>query len=500
MTSFVLRRARVVEIDPGTTHGPTPLDVRVQDERVAEVGRDLDRPAGVPEYDADGRWLVPGLWDQHVHLAQWAATGSRLDLAPTRSVADAQAIVATRLREAAGEPDGGGPGWVVGWGHRSVPWEPQPTVAALDAVAGPHPVALVSGDGHHGWLSTAALDALDLPRRDGVVAENEWFAAYPRLAAATAPPPEALVAAQVAAAGRGVVGVVDLEFGMRLADWAARLPGPLRVRASAYPETLGDYLAAGLRTGHPLPGSTRMTMGPLKIIADGSLNTRSAWCCESYLDGGGVGAANYDTDELRDLMVRATEAGLEVATHAIGDRAVAEVLAAYAETGAEGSVEHAQLVRRQDLPEMARLGLRASVQPAHLIDDRDVTDRCWGDRADRAYMFRTMLDAGVRLALGSDAPVAPLDPWLAIATAVHRTGDERPPWQPQESLTPREALAASVDGRGTVRAGMPGDLVMLERDPLASGSPDVQAARLRDMPVAATWVGGTLVAGTWAHG
>jgi predicted amidohydrolase YtcJ len=488
MTSFVLRRARVVEIEPGTGHGPDPLDVRVQDERVIEVGRNLDRPVGVPEYDADGRWLIPGLWDQHVHLAQWAATAGRLDLADANSVAEALAIVAGHLRS------DGHRGWVVGWGHRSVPWERQPTVTVLDSVVGPRPVALISGDGHHAWLSTAALDALGLDRRDDMVAETEWFAAYPRLAEATAPPPEALVEAQLAAAARGVVGLVDLEFGMTLIDWASRPVGPLRLRASAYPETLDEVLAAGLRTGDPMPGAGgRTTMGPLKIISDGSLNTRTAWCCEPYADGPGLGAPNYSPAELRDLMAAATSAGLEVATHAIGDRAVAEVLAAYADTQARGSIEHAQLVRREDLPTLASLGLRASVQPAHLVDDRDVTDLCWGDRAERAYMFRTMLDRGVELALGSDAPVAPLDPWLAIATAVHRTGDDRPPWHPQESLSPSEALAASVDGQGTVRAGLPGDLVLVDVDPLADGAPAEQAAGLRAMPVAATWVAGTMV-------
>ena len=492
MTSFVLRRASIVEIEPGTGHGPDPVDVRVADGVVVEVGRDLDRPAGVAEFDADGRWLISGLWDQHVHLPQWAATASRLDLGSARSVADALTGVAGRLREQAS-------GWVVGWGHRSVPWEPQPTVGALDAIAGPRPVALVSGDGHHAWLSSAALTALGLPWREGVVAETEWFASYPHLAALTAPPPEALLAAQQAAAGRGVVGLVDLEFGMRLEDWSARLPGPLRVRASAYPETLEAVLGAGLRTGDVLPGAGGLlTMGPLKIIFDGSLNTRTAWCCEPFTDGGGSGAANYGPEELRTLMSRATDGGLEVATHAIGDRAVTEVLAAYADTGARGSVEHAQLVRREDLPLMARLGLRASVQPWHLVDDRDVTDRCWADRADRAYMFRSLLAAGVELVLGSDAPVAPLDPWLAMSAAVHRSGDERPAWQPQESLTVREALAASVDARGTVRAGMPGDLALIEDDPMAAGPPAEQAARLRTMPVAATWVGGTLVAGSWA--
>ena len=143
---------------------------------------------------------------------------------------------------------------------------------------------------------------------------------------------------------------------------------------------------------------------------------------------------------------------------------------------------------------MARLGITASVQPAHAPDDRDVSEQWWTDRTDRLYAFRAMLDAGVPLALGSDAPVSPLDPWLAIATAVHRSADDRQPWHPEQSLTVAEALAASVDGQGTVAAGSRADLVLLDADPLAGPTDSgALAAYLRRMPVAVTIVGGRVV-------
>jgi predicted amidohydrolase YtcJ len=153
-----------------------------------------------------------------------------------------------------------------------------------------------------------------------------------------------------------------------------------------------------------------------------------------------------------------------------------------------------QLVTRTAVKTMARLNLRASVQPAHLLDDRDVTELIWPDRADRCFALRWMLDDGVELALGSDAPVSPLDPWLAIAAAVHRSGDERPAWHPEQALTAREALAASVDGRGSVHAGMPADLVLLDADPLAEHLDTASASvALRSMPVALTMVAGATV-------
>jgi predicted amidohydrolase YtcJ len=141
---------------------------------------------------------------------------------------------------------------------------------------------------------------------------------------------------------------------------------------------------------------------------------------------------------------------------------------------------------------MAALGVRASVQPAHLLDDRDVTERLWPGRGERCFPLRWMVDDGVDVVLGSDAPVSPLDPWLAIAAAVHRSGDDREPWHPEQSLTAREALAASTDGWGTIAAGHPADLLLLDADPLAGDSDREHARRLRDSAehVRATWVAG----------
>jgi predicted amidohydrolase YtcJ len=495
VADFVLRNAHVVGLDRGRGW-VGPVDVFVEQGTVREIGHGLDHPAGIEEHDADGRWLIPGLWDHHVHLAQWTARRDRLDLAGTASPDEARERVAGRLATR--------PGPLVATGHRTGTWAEEPTVAALDAVAPDVPVVLIAGDAHHAWLNSRALAALGLPDRDGVVAENEWYDAYTRIDAVVEPDlsPAAYRVTLEQAAALGVVGVVDLERGQTALDWEQR-DSPLRVRVATYADGLDAVVEAGLRTGDVLPGSPEtITMGPLKIISDGSLNTRTAWCCEEYADRGGAGAPNQTHEELVALLARAYAHGLEVATHAIGDRALMDALEAYDATGAVGSIEHAQLVRREALPHLARLGLRASVQPAHLLDDRDVTELCWPDRAGRCFAFRWMADAGVELALGSDAPVSPLDPWLAIAAAVHRSADERPPWHPEQSLTAREALAASVDGQGSVHAGMAADLVLLDADPLAptadpsDDSADDSAARsaaLRSMPVAATLVGGDIV-------
>ena len=491
MSDFLLRQARLVPVGPEAVVPEDPVDVLVRDGQVVEIGQHL--PAGgLEEVPADGRWLVPGLWDQHVHLGQWALASYRLDLTRTRSVPEAVALVAERLTDLPGMP-------VVGWGHRSASWGVRPTTAALDALGSSAPVVLIAGDGHHAWMNTVAMRGLRLPERDGVVSEGEWFAIYPRLGelvGTDGTSPEAYSHAMQQAAAKGVVGLVDLEFDQSVSAWPDRVAGGaelLRVRVGAYVDTLDEFSAAGLRTGMQMPGcGPLIRMGPLKIISDGSLNTQTAWCCSPY-SGGGVGAPNITSEGLQAVLEHANRAQMEVAVHAIGDAAVGQALEAYAATGARGSIEHAQLIRREDSRTMARLGIWASVQPAHLLDDRDLTEILWPHSADRCFALRWLQDDGVTLALGSDAPVSPLDPWDAIAAAVHRSADDREPWHPEQALTVHEALAASTDGVGTVSVGQAADLALLDADPLLPGTSLEQAKHLRAMQVAATWVDGRLV-------
>lgn len=480
-----------------------PVDLRIVGGRVTEVAPTLTRYAGESVLDAGGRWAIPGLWDQHTHPVMWALTQRRIDLVGVASAAETLARVRAWLDGIPGAEGADRP--VLGYGFRSATWASAPTVAELDAVTGDRPVALASGDGHNGWLNSAALRLLGLPPREGALAENDWYAVYPRLEALdpdSVDPTEALREAIAAAHSKGVVGLVDFEFGSAFRTWPERVARGLdsiRVRAATYPDELEQVAALGLRTGDLLvPGHDLVTMGPLKIISDGSLNTLTAWCCEPYLNSAHLehprGLPNYDLEALVPLMARAKEIGLDAAIHAIGDDAVRSTLDAFERTGQRGSIEHSQLVRWADVPRMAAADVTASVQPPHVWDDRDVSQLWWGDRTDRLYAFRAMLDAGVPLALGSDAPVSPLDPWLALAAAVHRSGDNRDPWHGEQSLTAAEAFAASTDSQGTLRVGSRGDLVLLDEDPLATfGDTGEQAAHLRALPVAATVVAGRTV-------
>ncbi|WP_127793615.1 amidohydrolase [Agromyces sp. LHK192] len=441
-----------------------------------------------------GRFVLPGLHDRHVHASQWAMVSRRIDLAGAMSAAEAAALAAAAV--ARGETE------VAGFGYRDGLWPDAPTAAMLDDAAGDVPVVLVSADLHACWLNHAAArrHRIELPD-DGVLREDACFALVRELDDVADDLLDEWVAdAASRAASRGIVGITDYEMRWNRDDWARRAAGggfPLRVAFGVYPQHLDRALAEGLRTGDAIDGTGGLVaVGGAKIITDGSLNTRTAWCFDPYpgLEGHAHphGLATVPYDELVPLMRRAHAGGLTPAVHAIGDRANARVLDAFEAVGCPGSIEHAQLLRRDDVERFARLGVVASVQPEHAMDDRDVADRYWAGRTDRAFMLSDLHEAGVELALGSDAPVAPLDPWVAIAAAVGRVRDGREPWHPEQAIDVRAALAASTNGAGAdVRVGQVADLVVVEADPYAASVDE-----LRRMPVAATFLAGRVTTST----
>ncbi|WP_062073181.1 amidohydrolase [Demequina sediminicola] len=472
MTSYALRGARRLGSE-------TPTTIYLDEGRIVQG---LER---TPEFDIDldGRWVLPGLWDKHVHFTQWAIVRRRLDVSSATSAMGAAQIVQARLMS---EYDHDEP--LIGYGYRDALWEDHPTASVLDTFSPTRAVILLSGDMHACWVNTAAQRQFRLSTA-GVIREDEAFALQMRLDR-EAPGDEdvAFSSAAAAAASRGIVGLVDLEMAQNLDGWAHRISHGLhafRVRSGFYAGEFDTRIAAGLHTGDVIEGTEGLlTIGPLKIITDGSLNTRTAYCHQPYPGTDQRGDLTVAPEDTLALLTRAHAHGFEVAVHAIGDAAVGYALDAFAATGAVGSIEHAQLVDERDLARFAELSVTASVQPEHLWDDRDATAKHWSDRADRCFPFAGLRDAGAEIVLGSDAPVAPLDPWRAIAAAVHRSADDREPWNQSQALTRAEAIQASVDGRSLAAGGV-ADLVIVEEDPLTC---DVET--LRDMPVAATAVGG----------
>lgn len=528
--NLVLRNARLVG------SGGRRCDIRVVGDRIVALG---DHDEGLTAHvaatdtraaqilDLDGRWVMRGLRDHHVHMSQWAMALHRFDASGARSDLDLARLARSAC---AGQP---GDDVVIGFGFRDALWIDKASRATLDEYTGTRPVAIIAADLHSVLANTAALEHFGVRRRPrGVLREKDTFAFLRQLRDAPDDVLDTWVeeAARQAAA-RGVTSIIDMEMQWGVPVWQRRFANGfagLAVGVSSYSQDLwrvkegGWYsgsalapeLALGAEGGDAAVNSTLplLTFGPLKCIVDGSLTTRTAYCSQPYGSplGDGRGQLTIDQGALEGALREAAALNIRAAVHAIGDAAVGTVLAAFANTGAVGSIEHAQLLQLDEAPDFTALGIAASVQPMHLLDDRAAVEEYWGDRADGAYAFATLDNAGAELWFGSDAPVAPLDPWGAISAAVLRADvDAAGPWHPEQQLSRDSALRAACgrprDALGTrdwalnagqcdyrVRAGVVADLCILDADPLA-----VEAAALATMPVAGTLLGGRWSFKTW---
>jgi predicted amidohydrolase YtcJ len=484
-------------------------------ERIAGAIGTHETALASPEVvDLGGRCVVPGFTDSHVHFPQWALAQRQVRLEGTRSLEEAVALVAEAARDVATG------GWVRGSGWRAAEWAPpvEPTRAALDPVTGDLPVALQARDGHSLWVNTAALALADGDLRvpggvveldargepTGVLREESAWQFRDRLVYGQTPEDEwvgAMRSGLRLAASRGVTAIHDkdgwlgaLRFFQRLRREEALT---LRVWQSLPVASLGELEGVGVAAGL---GDDLLRAGYLKAFMDGTLGSQTA----RLLDGGGVEITSRA--ELAEIVRRAARLGWPVAVHAIGDGANRDALDALEETadewrprGLRPRIEHAQLLAPEDVPRFAALGVAASVQFSHAPSDRDLAERFWAGKTDRAYAYRSLLDAGARLANGSDAPVEELDPLAGLRAGVLRTLDARPPWHPEQALTVQQALEATTVApawltgderrRGKLLPGYLADLVVLSRDPL-----ECDPEALAEVEVVATMLGGR-----WVH-
>ncbi len=464
-------------------------------------------PPGARRVDLGGRCIVPGFNDAHVHFPTWSLGLRQVRLEGVESRAEAVARVADALPSV---PPGG---WLRGLGWRDAAWVERPDRASLDEVAPDVPVALMSRDYHSLWLNSAALARaggdLDAPggvvERDdrgepiGVLREN---AAWRFRDLHSLPTLEEMIEASRdglrVAASRGVTAIHDKDGWMGSFEVFQHLHTSdeltLRVWQSQPADRLPELRAVGLRSGF---GDDMLRLGYLKLFMDGTLGSATA----RLLDGSGVELTSRD--RLEEVVREAADAGWPVAVHAIGDganRAALDAFEASADAwrplGLRQRIEHAQLLDDAELPRFAEVGVAASVQFSHAPSDRDLADRFWEGHGG-AYAYGALLEHGARLANGSDAPVEELDPLKGIVAGVLRTLDERPAWRPQQAVTVEQALRATClepawlacdeRRRGTLAPGMLADLVILDRDPAACPSEE-----LDDVQVLATMVGGRL--------
>lgn len=484
----------------------------------------LARHPGAKRLDVGSATVVPGLIDAHGHVAGLGWAMLNADLVDAKDKAE----VLARLRAFEKKLSPGQ--WLTGrgWDQNDWPDKVFPSAADLDAAFPDRPVWLSRIDGHAGWANSAAMRAVqqDLAghwqpdggsiQRDakgqptGIFVDNAMDlieAARPALDEATAE--KMLALGMQTAVAHGLTGVHDA--GVSLAEFrryqrlAERGQMPLRIHAMADGDK--DALALLCRDGLYRHPSGRLQMRAVKLYADGALGSRGAALLSDYSDDhGNRGLLVLSPEALKAAVSKAQRCGVQVATHAIGDRGNRIVLDTYAQAlGQEAAgdhrwrIEHAQILSPQDLPRLAQLHVIASMQPTHATSDMPwAEDRLGPQRIVGAYAWRQLRDAGTHLALGSDFPVESVDPRLGLYAAVTRSDGKGLPlggWYPDEKLTAFEALrgftleaayAGFADTEvGSLAPGKRADFVVLAEDPLA-----VPEAVLRSLTIEATYVDG----------
>ncbi|KAK4051916.1 hypothetical protein OIV83_002621 [Microbotryomycetes sp. JL201] len=404
-------------------------------------------------------YIAPSLVDAHTHFSAWTLNLSRPSLADAVSARHAIGIMKQAIQA---DPDTRNTTPIVGRDFRVGKWPDieEMTKENLDAIAAPErPVVCISGDLHSIWLNTAALRmvGLDPATETGVLFEKPAFDATGVVNSLNEDELWPLIQASAkAAAARGITAIVDLEMKHNIPNWLGRVAkgfDTLRVDVGMYCAHLSDAISRGLKSGDPIPGGNGLlTVGPYKIITDGSLGARTAFCCHAYPnEPDNFGLWIYEDKTLQSMLERGVQHGFKLAVHAIGDEANGRTLRALAALDPPAppgsSIEHAQLLEERDLPLFAQLGIIASIQPEHLNDDVELCERFWPGREHRAFPYRWLVDHGAHIRLGSDCPVAPLEPWGAMAAAIsrERAGQEGlGGWHEEQRLTNREAFEAST--------------------------------------------------------
>jgi predicted amidohydrolase YtcJ len=519
----ILTNARIFTFDPAR---PIASVLVLDGGRIAAAGG-LELAAGADRSAVEnlgGRTVLPGLIDAHLHLEEYSLSLQKVDC-EVGSLAECLRRVGARARQA---PTGE---WILGHGWNHNEWGAWPTAADLEAVAADHPVYLTSKSLHVSWANHAALrlagvSAATPDPRNGRIQRDAsgnptglLFEDAVRLVETAIPRPDAEQLAEVyrsslpGLARMGLTGVHDFDGPVSfqaLQQLHERGELRLRVVKSIPLELLPQAVGLGLRTGF---GDDLLRLGSVKLFADGALGPHTAAMFDPYVDDPqNCGILNLDGEDVFEVGRQAAGSGISLAVHAIGDRAVHEVLNGLAQLRAyEGEhglpalrhrIEHVQIMHPDDAGRLAELGVIASMQPLHGPSDMPVADRCWGNRAEQAYAWKTQLQAGARLAFGSDAPVESPNPFRGMHAAVTRRRVDGSPgpdgWYPQQRLTVQEALegftlgpayAAGMEDRlGKLTTGCLADLIVLDRDPFTC-----EPSELYTLQPAATMVGGEWV-------
>jgi predicted amidohydrolase YtcJ len=490
----------------------------------------------VQKQDMQGKTILPGLTDAHLHIQHYALFLGKVDC-ETKTRDECLRRVGERVKKAK-------PGeWILGHGWNHNEWtipSPRekgqgegelPTADELDVFAPNNPVYLTAKSLHAAWANTSAMNLAkitsDTPNpKDGVVQRDHAGRATGALLESAMslveniiPEPSiaeianAIETAQPILWKMGLTGIHDFDRRdsfMALQQLHAQGKLKLRVNKNIPVDSLDHAFELGLSTGF---GDDWLWIGSVKAFMDGALGPHTAAMFQPYSnEPENRGILNMDGEELFEHCRKAADVGLSMTVHAIGDRANHEVLNAYQQLRAyekeknlphlRHRIEHVQVLHPDDAPRFAQLNVIASMQPIHAPSDMPTADRLWGDRSALAYAWRTQLNFGAHLAFGSDAPVESPNPFLGLHAAVTRRRADGTPsaegWYPEQKLTLAEALSAYTIGAayaanaehrlGKLSENYLADLIVLDQDIFSMDPNDLLTTSAAATMIHGEWV------------
>jgi predicted amidohydrolase YtcJ len=481
------------------------------------------------EVDLGGKDVMPGIIESHGHMLNLGRIKMRTDL---QGINDPQEVV-QKLRERVAETIPGE--WIHGWGWDDGAWKEQMTAISheLRAVSPDNPVWLAGLHGYNGWANAKALEMAgitkDTPDPEGGKIDKDPETGGPTgilenaaqgMVTGLMPPltaeqrEKAFEMAGEELLKNGLTSVHDARITKNDLEALRSLKTKKKLKVRYYVMldcTDEEFIEPYLQNGPEIDPDNWLTIRCIKIFQDGSLGTRSALMFEPYSDAPEVlGVTTTSREEMERLTIRSLQAGLQVATHAIGDRSNRMTLDAYeaaikAVPDAKDHrlrIEHAQVVALEDIPRFKELDVVTSMQPPHATSDMPwAEDRVGPERIKGAYAWRFFLDAGVRVPLNSDFPGETLNPFYGMYAAETRQTPEGKPeggWYPEQCLTRDEVLYAyTVESaysgfeehiKGQIAPGMLADFIVISDNILA-----IPSKALLSLKVERTYVGGQLV-------
>ncbi len=519
---------------------PRSTAIAIAGNRIIAVGSDEQMQArlgpGSLVIDLEGRCVVPGLVDAHVHFRSMALQMKRVELSETENLDQALKLISQDQSNQKEES------WILGRGWNQANWSEWnfPSKVELDQVTGYRPAFLRHQSGHAAWTNSKALQLAGInsstPDPSGGKIERYpsgeptgiLFEEAIELVRLMVPKPseseivESMRLAQIRCLEVGLTGIHDFDGRSCFqALQALHRQEELMLRVvKNIPVTRLDYaIGLGIRTGF---GDDWLRIGGVKMFADGALGPRTASMIEPYEhEPDNRGIVVTEKEEMIAMATQASKAGLSMTVHAIGDRAnhdvldVLETVRDYEMTNSaqpapppalRHRIEHAQILHPDDIERFEKLDIIASMQPIHATSDMDMANRYWGERVKMAYAWRSLVQAGAVLAFGSDAPVDSVEPLNGIHAAVTRRQPDGYPgpkgWTSHQRISLRQAIQAYTMGpaftsgrerkMGSITPGKLADLTILDRD--VFGIPDDE---LVDIRIAGTMVDGRMRYQTW---